>query len=99
MIDIATMAPRSQEASQVQNNTMRHQENAQIQTGQQFSQEVQHDSQQTVETNKDEWPEYQYGESKGNHGGNPNQRRRQKSEDKDEAPMAPRSTSSFDITI
>lgn len=98
MIDIATMAPRSQEASQLQHNVIRHNENAQQQTGIQFNQERMHDSRQTVETAQSDQPEYRYGDRRGN--GRQQQKESQKREEKkDEVPMAPRSTSSFDITI
>ncbi len=98
MIDIATMAPRSQEASQVQNNLMRQNETAQQQPGIQFNQERMHDSQQTVETTKNEQPEYRYSEGRGN-GGERQKNGQRKKKKEDEAPVAPRSTSSFDVTI
>lgn len=98
MIDIATMAPRSQEAAQIQHNVIRHNENAMQQTGIQFNQERMHDSKQTVETTQSDQPEYRYGDRKGD-GRQQQNESRKKNKKNDEAPMAPRSTSSFDITI
>ena len=98
MIDIATMAPRSQEASMVQHNVAKHPETTVAHAGQQFNQQVQQDSQKTIKTTKDEWAEFQYGE--GSSGGGQytgQQKKRQKKND--EAPVAPRSNSSFDIMI
>lgn len=98
MIDIASMAPRSQEASQLQNNIQRHAENTVANAGNQFAEQVEHDTQQTVRATKDEMNDYKYGQ--GNSGGGQGRNnKKKKDEKKDEAPMAPRSNSSFDIMI
>ncbi len=97
-IDASTVAPRSVEAS-----TMVGKEQQQLQhVGENgavtFEKNNVQDMQRTVETKRSETEEYDYddSESSGRGGG---QRRKKRNKKQGEAPMAPRSNSSFDIMI
>ncbi len=95
LIDLATMAPRSQEASQTHMNQMHQNEAAAAQMVTGFEHTVQKDSHKPVETNKDEMTDYKREHS----GGNAYQQQQNKQKKNKEEKMAPRSTSQFDVTI
>lgn len=94
-IDIATIAPRSQEASMNHGNQLRHAEQMKQHAENQFSNQVMHDSRQTIETKK-KWPDYAYGESKNKNGGQ-NRKQQKKKEEKKESKSV--SESIIDIKI
>lgn len=95
-IDIATIAPRSQEASISHAGHEHGQQLATEQLGQGFEQNIRHDSRKPVEAKKEEKPEYEREHS----GGSAYQHNKgSKKEQKEEENKAPRSTSMFDITI
>ncbi len=98
-IDMTTMLPRTAEAADVQGREVNQMQHATNQTALQFQRITEHNAQQTVETQKSETEEYDMDGSGGNKSGNMAGRNRKKREKKEEAPMAPRSSSSFDITI
>ncbi|MCM1245685.1 MAG: hypothetical protein NC293_08605 [Roseburia sp.] len=96
-IDFSTVAPRSSEASTIagkEQNQLQHMEvNGQVN----FQRSVEQQNQRTVETKESETEEYSFDDSgKNGYGGDGGRKRKKKSED---APMAPRSDSSFDIMI
>ena len=96
-IDIATVAPRSQEASMNHGNQIRHAEQMKQHAESQFSNQVMHDSRQTIETKK-KWPDYAYGESQNKKGGQ-NQRRQQNKKKEERKEREPVSESIIDIKI
>lgn len=66
-IEIATMAPKSQAVTPVQQHNMQKPVHEQIHLNQQFNQEIRHNSQQTVKTIKSDNNEYRYdAKEKGN---------------------------------
>lgn len=95
-IDAATMLPRTIEAADVAGRENHLANNAVHQTGEQFQQKVEQQHRQTVETQKTETNgDADQGSGKGDvHYA----RKKQKAKEK-EAPVAPRSNSSFDIMI
>lgn len=98
-IDFNTMLPRTAEAADVQGREVSQSQHLAHQTGVQFQQKTEQQARQTVETAKSETEEYdaeKQGSGKG-YSGNKNRRKRENSNKS--APMAPRSNSSFDITI
>lgn len=97
-IDSITMLPRTAEAAQVQGREQTMMQHASEQPGLQFQQKTEHQMRQTVESQKSETQEY---DSKEGHGGSAGHRTggRRKKDTEREAPVAPRSSSIFDITI
>lgn len=96
-IDFTTMLPRTVEAAEVQGKEVNQQQRAADQPAVQFQQKTQQEAQQTVESQKSETEEYDLDGSGGG-GANARQQKKKKKQQK-EAPMAPRSNSSFDIMI
>ena len=97
-IDIATMLPRTVEAADLQGREISQSQHAMEQTGVQFEKQTEQDSQRTVETKESDTEEYDMGDSQGR-GGAASGSRKKKAQKKKDAPMAPRSNSSFDIMI
>ncbi len=95
-IDFMTMLPRTSNAADVQGREVSQTQSAASQTAIQFENRIQHEAQQTTETNKSETENYDRDGS--SRGGTRNSSGKKK-EKKKEAPMAPRSNSSFDIMI
>ena len=96
-LDMITMAPRSVEAGDFQGREHLQHQNVHDQEAATVQQNVEQRARQTVETQRSETEEYDMDEGGGN-GGYQNNRRKKK-EKKDEAPMAPKSDSAFDIMI
>lgn len=96
-IDMVTMLPRTVEAAELQGKEQSQLQNAAQHPGVQFQQKTEHDARQTVETQESETD---YEKREGGNGKKERQMRKKKRErDKKEAPVAPRSDSSFDIMI
>lgn len=96
-IDISTIAPRSSEASTIvgkeQSQLQHMEENGQVN----FQKSVEQQNQRTVETKKSDAEEYSFeGSGRGGYQGNRKKKKKKPSQD---APMAPKSDSSFDIMI
>ncbi len=96
-IDVSTLAPRSAEASNLVGREQHQIQHMSESGATNFAKDVEHKMQKTVEANKSEKDEYRFDGSGGN--GYQSGGRKKKKEKKDEAPMAPRSNSSFDIMI
>ena len=98
-IDALTMLPRTVEAAQLQGKEQNQMQHAAEQPGIQFQQKTEHDARQTVESQESETDDYdrEDGESRGKGSGVVSKKKRGK--EKKEAPVAPRSNSSFDIMI
>ena len=97
-IDSITMLPRTAEAAQLQGREQTMMEHASEQPGLQFQQKTEHQMRQTVETQKSETQEYDGKEGRGGSAGHRTGNRKKKTIER-EAPVAPRSNSSFDIMI
>ncbi|MCH5251957.1 MAG: hypothetical protein J1F22_03185 [Lachnospiraceae bacterium] len=97
-MDAITMMPRSMEAAEVQGKEMHQTQHASDQTAVQFQQKTEQEARQTVESQKSETEEYDLDGSQGGGGAGSGNRKKKKKEQK-EAPVAPRSNSSFDIMI
>ena len=97
-VDLMTMAPRSVEAGDYQGREIQQHQHANDQMAAQVQENVTQKAQQTVETQRSETEEYDMedGSSRGSYSGS---RRKKKEKKKDEAPMAPKSDSKFDIMI
>ncbi len=96
-VDLTTMMPRTVEAARMQGQEINQTQHAAEQTAVQFQSKVEHDAHQAVESKKSETEDYDSEEGSGKRHGGDSRRRKKKQEEK--APMAPRSNSSFDITI
>ncbi len=96
-IDTVTLAPRSAEASNLVGKEQHQTQHIAESGAANFSKNVEAKRNKTEETNKAEKEEYRFDGS----GGNEYQsgKRKKKKKDNQEAPMAPRSNSSFDIMI
>lgn len=98
-IDQLTMLPRTVEAAQIQGREQNQMQNAVDQPALMFQQKTQQEARKTVEMQKSDAEEYDM-EDGGGGGGNAGARKRKKQKkDIREAPVAPRSDSSFDIMI
>ncbi len=97
-VDMMTMAPRSVEAGDYQGREIQQHQHAHDQAAAQVQANVEQKAQQTVETQRSETEEYDMddGSSRGSYSGGG---RKKKEKKKDEAPMAPKSDSKFDIMI
>lgn len=97
-VDMITMAPRSLEAGEMQGKEIHQNQHAHDQAAAQVQQNVEQRANQTVETQKSDTEEYDYDDGGGRGGayGGSDKRKKKK---KDEAPMAPKSDSQFDIMI
>ena len=101
-IDIATMAPKSQEASTSQATHIHRGEEAQTILHEDYNANVKQESRQTVEAKKDERPEYRYDESKRGGKGQyqpSDQKKRKPPEEEDNHKYPKNSGGTFDITI
>ena len=97
-VDMMTMAPRSVEAGDYQGREISQHQHANDQMAAQVQANVDQRAHQTTEAQRSETEEYDMedGASRGSYsGGN----RKKKEKKKDEAPMAPKSDSMFDIMI
>ena len=98
-VDMVTMAPRSVDAGDFQGREISQHQHAHEQAAAQVQTNVDQRAHQTTEAQRSETEEYDMddGQSRGSYSGSRNQKK--KEEKKDEAPMAPKSDSLFDITI
>ena len=97
-IDILSMPPRSQEASNHQQSSLTRLSGEQMQMNAQFQKETKHNVQMTEKADKKEDKEFKFdAKEKGNNEYSGNKRKRQKKEEEDRLP--PMNGSSFDITI
>lgn len=97
-MDFVTMLPRNLEAGDAQGRVMNQQQHAAEQTEVQFQAKTQQEAQQPVALQKSETQDYDGGGQPGG-GATGGRNRKPKKKAVKEAPMAPRSNSSFDITI
>ena len=97
-IDQITMPPRTVEAAQIQGREQNQAQNAIEQPALLFQQKTQQEARKTVEMQKSDTEEYdmEEGGGKGAGGGRGNKKQKKKTR---EAPVAPRSDSSFDIMV
>lgn len=98
-VDFATMLPRTAEAADVQGREVSQNQHAAEQTAVQFEKNTQQEAQHTVETQQSETEDYDRESEGGNAGSSSGRRKKKNEKSKKEAPMAPRSNSSFDIMI
>ncbi|MBE5936408.1 MAG: hypothetical protein E7265_00085 [Lachnospiraceae bacterium] len=100
-IDIVTIAPKSQEVSQVQFNEHRGREQANVATNQNFQKTEQHDSRRTVESSKSETEHYSFDAKEGRGGSAENKRKGKKSSANKEEKTKKTNVygGGFDITI
>lgn len=102
-IDLVTIAPKSQEASQMHFNDMRGRDHAQIAASQNFQKTEQHDSKRTVQTAKGETKAYEFDakDSSGNAYYGSDKKKNNEQHDNDNAKKKRRNTyaSGFDIKI
>lgn len=96
-IDLTTMLPRTVEAADLQGREMSQTQHAADQPALQFQTQVQQQAARTVESQESETEEYDMDGSSSGGGGRSGSRRKKK--EKKEAPMAPRSNSSFDVMV
>lgn len=97
-IDATTMLPRTVEAADLQGREINQNQHALDQNAVQFQKDVEQMAQRPVEAQKTETQEYEMDDGGGN-GKGASSNRRKKEKKKKEAPIAPRSDSSFDIMI
>lgn len=97
-IDIALTAPRSQEASLTHFSHNKQVEHAQQQAGNQFSQQVEQNNRQTVETEKEQWPDYLKKDSKKN-ASQQGQQKKKKEQEEEKKKDAIGGQSTFDVKI
>ncbi len=99
-VDMMTMAPRSVEAGDYQGREISQHQHAQDQMAAQVQANVDQRAHQTTEAQRSETEEYDMddGASKGAYAGSGNRKKKEEKK-KDEAPMAPKSDSMFDIMI
>ena len=99
-IEIAAMAPKSQEASLYKHQESQKPLNDQIVIGQQINNHIKHNSQQTVETIKSENKEYRYdAKEKGNNSYSGSKEKKKKKNNKGAAPKDKFRSGSIDIKI
>ena len=98
-IEIAAMAPKSQEASHYKQHDSQRPINEQAQISSQIKNEIHHNNIQAVKTNKSENKEYRYdAKEKGNNSyAGSNQKKKQK--DKETAPKDNFRSGSIDIKV
>lgn len=95
-IDVSTIAPRSSEASSLVGKEQQQIQHTGDMSAANFQRNVEQQNQRPVEANKSE-KEYSFdGSGKNGYQGSRKKKNKKQSE---EAPMAPKSDSSFDITI
>ena len=98
-IDVKTMLPRTAEAADIQGREANQTQHAAEQPAVQFQRQVERQAQQTMETQQSETEEYDMDDTGEGKGAFARGRNRKKKQKKDEAPMAPRSDSSFDVFV
>ncbi len=96
-IDALTVAPRSSEASNLVGREQQQLQHVNENSAVNFAKNTEQKSQKAVETEKSDTKEYRFDGSGGN--GYQASGQNKKKKKKEEAPMAPRSDSSFDIMI
>jgi len=97
-IDIYTMPPRSQEASNQQQNNLSRLTGEEMQMNNQFQKDVKQNTQRAVKADKKEDKEFKFdAKEKGNNEYSGNKKKKQKRKPEDSLP--PMNGSSFDITI
>jgi GAF domain-containing protein len=97
-IDATTMLPRTVEAAQLQGREQSQLQHAADQPAIQFQQKTEQEARQTVESQKSETDEYDMDGEGKRRDARANKRKKKEKEAK-ENPVAPRSNSSFDVTI
>lgn len=96
-IDASTIAPRSSEASGIIGREQHQFQHMGETAAASFEKNVEQQSQRTTEANKSGKEEYRFdGSGKNKYSGGRNKKKKKQPE---EAPMAPKSDSSFDIMI
>ncbi len=102
-IDYVTIAPKSQEASQLQHNDLRGRVHAENTAAQTFQKMEQRDSQRVVQSNKSEKENFKYDAKDGGRGGyhgGQKKKKNGKEEDKNSSSVGRNSSSGgFDIKI
>ncbi|MDF2589393.1 MAG: hypothetical protein K0S41_3234 [Anaerocolumna sp.] len=100
-IEIATMAPKSQEVSIYKHHESQKPVNEQIQINHQFNNEIKHNQSQTVKTVKSENKEYRYdAKEKGNNSfKGSGQNKKKKENEKGTKLINPYQSGSIDIKI
>ncbi|QHQ62101.1 hypothetical protein Ana3638_15995 [Anaerocolumna sedimenticola] len=99
-IEIAAMAPKSQEASLYKHQESQKPLNEQIVIGQQFNNHIKQNNQQTVGTIKSENKEYRYdAKEKGNNSYSGSKQNKKKNNNKGAAPKDNFRSGSIDIKI
>lgn len=99
-IDIYTMAPKSQEASQIKQFESAKALHEQEQLSSSFKQVVEHKSQQTTKSEKGENKDYRYdAKEKGNNSYSGGEKKKKKKEEKLHEKEKGIQTSSFDMKI
>ncbi|MCR4605444.1 MAG: hypothetical protein K5639_05540 [Eubacterium sp.] len=97
-VDMLTMMPRAAEAGDYAGREMAGHQHVHDSAAAAVQQNVEQKAVQTVETQKSETEEYDMDQG-GGRGAYQQNRKHKKEEKKDEAPMAPKSDSMFDIMI
>ncbi len=98
-IEIATMAPKSQEVTHYKHQESQKPLNEQIVIGQQFNNHIKHDSQQTVQTIKSENKEYRYDAKEKGNNSYSGKKQDKKKKEKEAAPKDNFRSGSIDIKI
>lgn len=97
-IDMATMAPKSQEVTLHKQQESQKPFQEQLQASSQFKNEIRQNSRQTVKTSKGDNPEYRYdAKEKGNNSYNGNKQKKKKEKEPDSG--SNKKTTSIDIRI
>ncbi len=97
-VDMITMPNRAVEAGDYAGREIAQHQHANDQAAAAVQQNVQQKAQQTVETQRSETEEYDMDQGSGR-GAYQQNRRKKKEKKDDEAPMAPKSNSMFDIMV
>lgn len=100
-IDIVTVAPKSQEASQLQHTNIRGREQAMVNADHSFHMNEQKNQQRTVEMKKSDTQNYKFDAKEGNGKGYQGNNNRSKKKKQSDEKMKKRDpfTSGFDIKI
>ena len=98
-VDMLTMVPRAAEAGDIAGREVTAHRHAEDQAAASVQQNVEQKAQAPVEAQRSETEEYDMDQGSGNGAGGSSGRRKKKEKKNDEAPMAPKSDSMFDIMI
>ncbi len=98
-IEIAAMAPKSQEASLYRHQESQKPINEQLIIGQQFNNHIKHDNQQTVKTIKSDNREYRYDAKEKGNASYSDSKQNKKKKDKGAVPKDNFRSGSIDIKI